>query len=143
MISKPSNPKDAMGIRKIYFSVIPWTVVWWVGLALLEGALKYGRHNWRGIGVRASVYFDATMRHLTDWWEGMDEDPDSLVGLHHIDKAIASLMVVRDAMIAGKLEDDRPPVVQKELLWDLNKKAAELVNKYPEPKPVLTEKDNA
>ena len=89
--TKQTNPKDAVGIRKILFSVLPMRVLWRVALAMLEGALKYGRHNYRIAGVRASVYFDAVVaRHLTLWWEGEDIDPDS--GLSHVDKAIAGLI---------------------------------------------------
>lgn len=105
--SKPTNPKDAIGIRKAPLSVVPMGVVAELGVAMLEGASKYGRHNYRGVGVRASVYFDATMRHLISWWEGEDIDPDS--GMSHITKAIASLTVLRDAMLHGKCTDDRPP----------------------------------
>jgi hypothetical protein len=105
---KQTNPKDIVGSRKLPFSVLPWRVLCRVALAMLEGALKYGRHNYRGVGVRASVYFDACVaRHITDWWEGIDVDPDS--GLHHLDKAIAGLMVMRDSMLQGNFEDDRPP----------------------------------
>lgn len=86
--SKPSNPKDAIGVKKAKFSVIPAGVLFDVGLAMLEGACRYGRHNYRGAGVRASVYYDAAMGHLADWWEGQNLDPDS--GLSHVTKAIAS-----------------------------------------------------
>lgn len=137
--SKPSNPKDSVGIKKVYFSVIPWGVIGELGLALLEGALKYGRHNYRGVGVRASVYFDATHRHLNDWWEGVDTDPDS--DLSHITKAIASLVVLRDSMIRGNWEDDRPPRMEEGWLQELNKKAADLIEKYPQPAKVWMEKD--
>lgn len=104
---KPSNPKDAVGIRKAPLSVVPMNVVAELGVAMMEGALKYGRHNYRGVGVRSSVYFDAAMRHLIAYWEGEDIDPDS--GLSHITKAMASLSVWRDAQLQGKCEDDRPP----------------------------------
>jgi len=101
-----------------------------VGVAMFEGALKYGRHNYRGVGVRASVYFDATNRHLEDWWEGQDLDPGS--GLSHITKAIASLYVMRDAMIMGKFEDDRPPRLANFQAFtdDLNSKVADLLSRY-------------
>lgn len=138
MTLKPSNPKDSVGIKKVYFSVIPWGVIAELGLALLEGALKYGRHNYRAIGVRGSVYYDATLRHLTDWWEGTDTDPDS--GLSHITKAIASLTVLRDAMIQENWEDDRPPRMKEGWVQELNLKAAALVEKYPNPAKVYTEK---
>lgn len=95
--SKPSNPKDSVGIRKAPFSTISEPVIAEVGLAMLEGARKYGRHNYRAIGVSGSVYYDAARRHLAAWWEGEDIDPDS--GLSHIAKAIASFVVLRDGMI--------------------------------------------
>ena len=56
--TKLSNPKDMVGSRKVPLSTLPFRVLWRVGLAMLEGALKYGRHNYRAVGVRASVYFD-------------------------------------------------------------------------------------
>lgn len=132
---KPTNPKDIVGIRKWAMSCVPITVVMEIGIAMLEGALKYGRYNWRAMGVRGSVYYDATMRHLTSWWEGEDIDADSQ--LSHITKAITSLTVLRDAMIQGKFEDDRPPST-KELqahMAGLNERASKLVDKYAEEKP--------
>lgn len=133
---KPSNPKDSVGIKKFYYSVIPWNVIGELGVALLEGALKYGRHNYRGVGVRASVYYDAALRHLTTWWEGEDIDPDS--DLSHITKAIASLTVLRDSMLRNNWSDDRPPRTDPEWTKELNKRAAALVDKYPEPAKVWT-----
>ena len=73
----------------------------------MEGAIKYGRHNYRIAGIRASTYIDATIGHIFDYWEGQDIDPDS--GLHHITKAIAYLYVLRDAQMRDMCEDDRPP----------------------------------
>ncbi len=127
--AKPSNPKDALGILKIPYSTISQPVLAEVGVAMLEGALKYGRHNYRAIGVRASVYFDAVMaRHMPAWWEGEDIDPDS--GLHHITKAIAGLCVIRDAMIQGKFIDDRPPKSPAGWQEALNEKVKVLLEKY-------------
>lgn len=129
---KESNPKDAVGIKKVPFSTVPAPVVAEVGLAMLEGALKYGRHNYRAIGVRSSVYYDAALRHLTAWWEGQDTDPDS--GLSHITKALACLVVLRDAGLIGKLCDDRPPSHRENWQQDLNVLAGSLIDKYPAPK---------
>lgn len=105
--TKPTNPKDALGVRKAPMTTVPMNVVAEVGVAMLEGAVKYGRHNYRGVGVRTSVYVDATMRHVMSFWEGEDVDLDS--GLSHITKAIASLVVLRDAQMRGLAADDRPP----------------------------------
>lgn len=137
---KPSNPKDSVGIRKVPASVIPRPVLAEVGLAMLEGARKYGRHNYRAVGVRASVYFDAANRHLDLFWEGEDTDPDS--GLSHITKAIASLVVLRDSMIRKNWVDDRPPRVEAGWLVELNRKAGEIIDKYPDAKEPFTEAMN-
>lgn len=137
--TKPTNPKDAIGSRKAGISNVPAQVVAELGLAMLEGAAKYGRHNYRVAGVRASVYYDAAMRHLMAWWEGEDIDPDS--GLPHVVKAMACLAVMRDAQINNKLSDDRPPLPRQGWVAELNKKAEEILARYPEPKRAFT-KDN-
>lgn len=133
MSEKPTNPKDAVGIRKLAFSVLPWRVLCRVALAMMEGAAKYGRHNYRVAGVRASVYFDAVVgRHLTDWWEGTEIDPDS--GLHHVDKAIAGLMVMRDSMLQGNFNDDRPPRGSIDM-EELNRQAAAILDLHKDKSP--------
>lgn len=133
MSEKSSNPKDVVGIRKVSLSVLPTPVMWEISLGMMEGALKYGRHNYRAIGVRGSVYYDATQRHLTDWWEGQDLDPAS--GLNHITKALSSLTVLRDAMIRDMWEDDRPPATDPAFLQDLNDRASALVDQYADRNP--------
>lgn len=133
MSTKDTNPKDALGILKTPLSTIPATVLAEVGVGMYEGARKYGRHNFRVIGVRASVYYDATMRHLMAWWEGEDIDPDS--GLSHITKAICSLVVIRDAMIQEMMADDRPPQAPAGWLAELDDKIKEIAEKYPDAVP--------
>ena len=130
---KPSNPKDAVGISKAPMSTVSAPVMAELGVAMLEGACKYGRHNYRVVGVRASVYYDATLRHLFSWWEGEDVDPDS--GLSHVTKAITSLVVLRDAMLHKMVEDDRPPGTLKPFYVELNAKAAAIVDKYKSVQP--------
>jgi len=134
---KATNPKDAVGTKKVPFSTISAPVMAEVGLAMLEGARKYGRHNYREAGVRASVYYDANFRHLAAWWEGEDDDPDS--GLSHITKAIAGLMVLRDSMMKGNWVDDRPPKVVDGWVQKLNEKAKEIIERYPNAKEPYTE----
>lgn len=133
------NPKDACGIAKVPLSTISAPVLAEVGVAMLEGALKYGRHNYRVSGVRASVYYDAVGRHMMAWWEGEDDDPDS--GLPHLAKAIAGLAVIRDSVIRGNWIDDRPPKVASGWMAKLNEKVKALLAKYPNPKPAHIEKE--
>lgn len=134
---KLTNPKDAVGVHKVPFGTLSQAVLAEVGLAFLEGARKYGRHNYRPAGVRASVYFDANGRHMARWWEGEDNDPDS--GLNHVVKAIASLVVLRDSMITGNWTDDRPPALPAGWMDALNVKAGEIVDRYPSGVEALTE----
>lgn len=135
---KLSNPKDSVGVKKVPFSTVPAEVIAEIGLGMLEGASKYGRHNYRVVGVRASVYYDAAMRHLTEWWEGTDMDVDS--GLNHITKALTSLVVLRDAMINEKLNDDRPPRLRTGWIAELNTEAARIIETYPNPVAPYTDK---
>lgn len=141
MTEKLSNPKDSVGIKRVPFSTVPSEVTAEVGLAMMEGALKYGRHNYRTVGVRGSVYYDAAFRHLTAFWEGQDIDPDS--GLPHIVKCLASLYVLRDSQIMGNWVDDRPPRLPVSDVWQaaLNKLAGALVDKYPEPAKTHTQQE--
>lgn len=134
---KETNPKDAVGIAKVPMSTLSGPVLMEVGLAMMEGALKYGRSNYRKVGVRASVYFDALMRHAWSYWEGEDIDPDS--GVHHVTKAIATLMVLRDCMIRGQYTDDRPPKMDPTWIKDMNAKAKALLLKYPNPVEAVTQ----
>lgn len=110
-MEKDTNPKDAIGVRKWrQFFAVPMQVIWEVGVGMFEGATKYGRHNYRASGVRASVYVDAALGHIHQFVEGEDIDPDS--GLSHITKAICSLIVLRDAQMNDFWEDDRPPKIK-------------------------------
>lgn len=139
MSTKESNPKSAVGIRKACMSVVSKPVMMEVGVAMTEGARKYGRHNWRIAGARVSTYLDATQRHLDSFWEGRDIDPDS--GVNELTKAIASLMVLRDAQIHGKMMDDRPPKSPKGWLEEINAAASAVIDKYPDPKDAYVEGD--
>lgn len=135
-ITKETNPKDAIGSSRLPYSHLPWRALTGAVLAMLEGALKYRRHNYRIAGVRASVYFDACQRHVISWWEGEDQDPDS--GLCHIDKAIASLLILRDGMLQGNWQDDRPPRVESFIL-EANEKAVRLIARVEDPQEPYTQ----
>jgi hypothetical protein len=137
--SKDTNPKDAIGTAKVPMSTVSAVVLAELGVGMAEGGLKYGRHNYRVAGVRASVYYDAAMRHLMAWFEGEDIDPDS--GMSHISKAMASCAVLRDAMVRGKMIDDRPPKTEDGWMNPLHDKMKELLEKYPDPKPAYTEEN--
>lgn len=132
MSEKDTNPKDAIGVRKAPISTVPANVIAELGVAMLEGASKYGRHNYRVTGVRASVYYDAAMRHLMAWWEGENLDPDS--GVSHITKLLACMTVLRDAMHQGNWEDDRPPASQP-FYEILNARSEDILDRHKDKSP--------
>lgn len=141
MSAKDTNPKDAIGIKKPrLYTNVPANVLREVSVGMMEGSMKYGRHNYRIAGVRASVYVDATIGHILDFWEGETIDPDSK--LHHITKAIASLIVLRDAQMRDMCEDDRPPPsdVQSDKKH-LQTIVDDLFTKYPNPKKAYVNGD--
>jgi hypothetical protein len=127
---KETNPKDKVGVKKVSLSRVSSVVLMEMSLGMLEGDRKYGGHNYRVAGVLASVYYDATMRHLMAWWEGEDTDPASQ--LSHITKALSSLAVLRDAMHNKMMTDDRPPKLETGWIEELNAKAATIIEKYPD-----------
>jgi hypothetical protein len=104
---KPSNPKDAIGSKKLPLDLVPDTIPIFAATAFAEGASKYGSYNWRVAGVRASIYRAALDRHLKKWWNGEDCDP--VTGVHHLASVIACAGILLDAEVCDKLTDDRPP----------------------------------
>lgn len=98
------NPKDTIGSDKLPLHLWPTTATAMGCIALLNGALKYGRSNWRAVGVRSSVYVDACQRHLAAWFEGEEVDEE---GVPHLAAALACLAIIVDSQAAGTLRDDR------------------------------------
>ncbi len=108
---KASNPKDGIGATKLPLDLVPQTAIAMASLAHLDGALKYGKWNWRKAGVRASIYLAAARRHLAKWEDGDELDPD---GVYHLGHVLACVNILIDAQACGKLFDDRPPKVNLE-----------------------------
>jgi hypothetical protein len=104
-VLKPSNPKDLIGSGKLPLHLWPETATAMGCLGLLDGMLKYGRSNWRAVGVRSSIYIDALRRHTNAYFEGEDNDPDS--GLPHLSHMLACIAILIDSKAAGNLTDDR------------------------------------
>lgn len=102
---KDTNPKTAAGDTKVPLHLFPSTAMAAGAVAFHEGAVKYGRQNWRKAGVRYSVYQAAVLRHLMSAWEGETIDPTC--GIDHLGKALACIAILIDARAAGTLTDDR------------------------------------
>ena len=105
MSTKPSNPKDLIGCNKLPLHLWPETATVYGCIAMLDGALKYGRSNYRAVGVKASIYVDAAKRHLNAWLEGEENAPDN--GVPHLAHALACVAILIEAKVKGNLVDDR------------------------------------
>lgn len=101
-----SNPKDLFGAVKVSLTKLPPVALAHAAHAMMDGATKYGPYNWRDKDVIASIYVDAAMRHLLDWFEGQETAKDS--GVHHLGHAMACCAILLDALENGCLIDDRP-----------------------------------
>ena len=133
--NKDSNPKDALATNRIDMGLVSDLAVAEEALAMTEGMFKYGRFNYRGAGVRVSVYIAAARRHLAKYHNG--EDRDLVTGVHHLGNARACLGVIFDSLAMGNLTDDRPPrcpaLVQA--IDDLEKRVSNLRALYEHKKP--------
>ena len=109
MSTKDTNPKDAIGDKKVALALLsPIAKAAW-SLAQFAGMCKYGAWNWRVSGVRSSVYLSAMQRHLDAYLSGEECDP--VDGTRHLGNIMACAAILLDARAAGKLTDDRPPSV--------------------------------
>lgn len=107
--TKPSNPKDILGSTRVPMSLVSEVAVAEEALAHLEGALKYGFHNYRIVGVKSRIYLDAMKRHIAKYENGEDRDPKT--GVHHFGYVRACTGIVLDAQALGILVDDRAPMI--------------------------------
>lgn len=105
--TKPSNPKDAIGSKRLNMHLVPDSLIAYAALGFTEGAVKYGKYNWRVAGVRVSIYLDAARRHMAAYQNG--EWADAKTRVPHLASVLACVGIILDAGLSGKLTDDRPP----------------------------------
>jgi len=105
-LAQDNKPKTIEGNKKASTHHVPPIAFFACGAAMRDGAQKYGPYNWRETSVTASVFYDAMMRHLADWWDRQDYAPDSKV--HHLGHLMASCAIILDAIDQGLFIADRP-----------------------------------
>jgi predicted RNA-binding Zn-ribbon protein involved in translation (DUF1610 family) len=86
----PCLPGSKYDGDKVRWSLLPWRAMRQVLDVLEHGARKYAPDNWRKVPNAKQRYFDAAMRHLTDWWEGETLDQES--GKNHLAHAICCVL---------------------------------------------------
>lgn len=77
------------------------------------GKIKYtkgkqsGAYNYRkGKGLNWSRMYGAEMRHMLEWWNGREKDPET--GMHPIYHALCELLMIADCIETKSGVDDRP-----------------------------------
>jgi len=108
--NKPTNPKDGLGSDRVPMTTVSKIACAEEALAFTEGLLKYGRNNYRIMGVSAAIYLDALERHHAKYLNGEDRDPKT--GVHHLGSVRACTGIIMDAEAMGILTDDRPPRIE-------------------------------
>jgi hypothetical protein len=73
-----------------------------VSQVLTFGAEKYLPNNWKYVDNATERYIDATMRHITAYLKGEDNDSES--GLPHLSHALCCLMFIVDLDLAKKMK---------------------------------------
>jgi len=110
------DPKKNCADKKLCFDAVPITLQVLAAPANQSGADKYGQWNWLKLpdgSMSVMTYVNALQRHLTLFRAGQDYTSDTHV--HNLDSMIAGLAVVRDAMIFGKVCDDRVKLSEEQI----------------------------
>lgn len=94
MINNNGEGKKGTGIKfdqeKLRWDLLPIEPVEKVIKVLMLGSKKYGDYNWQKVPEAKRRYYAAAQRHLTAWWKGEKNDPES--GITHLAHAATCLI---------------------------------------------------
>jgi hypothetical protein len=136
MNEKPTNPKDQIAVTKLPLHLVSPLVEAYQAIAHYLGNVKYGAWNYRGAGIRYSVYYAALKRHMGAWWEGEEYDP--VDGTPHLANALACINIIIEGKHAHNAVDDRPPSQGEELAKiraEFEQIAARIKERYADKDP--------
>ena len=91
---------------KPMMGLVPPDALQEVAGVLTYGAKKYEAHNW-ALGIDYSRLLDATLRHITAYQLGVNEDEDT--GLHPLAHAVCELMFIISLDKRGMVDFDNIP----------------------------------
>lgn len=79
------------GVKDEALDQIPVVALRELGRVFAFGEKKYERDNWKK-GYEYSKNYAAALRHMTSWWQGENDDPES--GLSHLAHAMWHMVVL-------------------------------------------------
>ena len=89
--------------QKDRWDLLPTAAVRQIVKVLTFGATKYGDQNWEFVAEARRRYYAATMRHLTAWWEGEENDMET--GLSHLAHAGCCILFLLQKSLTNKTEE--------------------------------------
>jgi len=91
---KDFKERKRLGLKfdqgKLRWNLLPLGPIRSVIKVLMFGAEKYSKDNWKHVDGWRDKYWDAAMRHLTDWYEGEELDPET--GESHLTHALCCII---------------------------------------------------
>ncbi len=91
---------------KLRWDLLPWPALASVAEVYTWGATKYADRNWEK-GIPWTRMFASGMRHLTAWFMGEANDPES--GLPHLAHAVWNFLGILEFTLRCRFDlDDRP-----------------------------------
>ena len=99
--TQPSSSFVKTKAGKLSWCLLPWIALREVVRVFMFGADKHTSYGWKGVPDARDVYYDATMRHLIDWYEGKDVDGES--GLHPLAHCVADALILLARHFEGTL----------------------------------------
>lgn len=89
------------------YDLMPFRALDEIAQVLGHGARKYGDDNWRLVADGRRRYIAATLRHISAYQQGEQNDPEST--LHHLSHAACSLLFILalelEQQDAGPMDD--------------------------------------
>ena len=104
------NPKTVFGVAKPDTWSIDPIAIYVMGMAMLQGNLKYGLYNYFDDPVSVSTYVGGAQRHLDLYRLGQENASDT--DIEHLGHLMACAGILISAKYHGKLIDDRTKNIQ-------------------------------
>lgn len=130
-----SNTGKKFDLGKLRWGLLPFDALTGIIKVLEFGATKYGDRNWEE-GMDWDRPFNATIRHLTAWYEGENDDEET--GHSHLWHAGCCILFLIAYELRGVGHDNRPhgndacpPLFSDEAIAEVDKALEELKDKTP------------
>ncbi len=107
-VARAVDPKQSQAVKKMCFDNVAISLLCNAVPGADSGAEKYGCWNWNQLedgSMSLNTYLNALQRHLLLYRSGQDYASDT--GVHNLKSMLTGLGVVLDAILFGKIKDDR------------------------------------